>query len=119
MLQVKHIADEKHKSIGSLQASDAELKQRILDLSAKREALLAELKQVEETLAYAEQEESQLPNAIKDLQQERDTQACKAMLINKKLKPVEGTVNEDTKEIEEANQIRMRAISAIQPLLNL
>jgi hypothetical protein len=43
MLQVKHIADEKHKSIGSLQASGVELKQKISDLSARKETLLAKL----------------------------------------------------------------------------
>jgi len=58
MLQVKHAADENHKSIGVLQSSRAELKQRIFDLSTKREALLAELKQVEEALTQAQQEES-------------------------------------------------------------
>jgi len=36
-----------------------------------------------------------------------------------KLKPVEGSADEDTKEIEEANQIRLCAILAIQTLLNL
>jgi len=36
-----------------------------------------------------------------------------------KLQPVEGSADEDTKEIEEANQIRLRPISAIQSLLNL
>ena len=96
ILQVKHIADEKHKSIGSLQASGADLKQKISDLSARKEALLGELKQVEEALTQATQEESQLPNAIKDLQQERDTQARKALLMKKKLKPVEGLADEDT-----------------------
>jgi len=44
MLQVKHAADEKHKSISTLQSSGAELKQKISDLLAKRVALLAELK---------------------------------------------------------------------------
>jgi len=39
--------------------------------------------------------------------------------MKKKLKPVEGSVDEDIWEIEEANQIRLRAISAIQSLLNL
>jgi hypothetical protein len=33
--------------------------------------------------------------------------------MKKKLKPMEGSTDEDTKEIEEANQIRLRAISAI------
>jgi len=58
VMQVKRLADEKHKSIGILQSSGDELKQKISTLSAKREALLAELKQVEEALSQAQQEES-------------------------------------------------------------
>ena len=119
MLRVKHAADEKHKSIDILQSSGDELKQKISDLSAKREALLAELKQVEEALTQAQQEESQLSDALKTLQQERDVQARKALHMKKKLKLVEGSADEDTREIEEANQIRLRAISTNQALLNL
>jgi len=37
----------------------------------------------------------------------------------KKLKPVEGSADEDIKEIEAANQIRRRALSVIQALLNI
>ena len=70
-------------------------------------------------MTQAKQEESQLPDMIESLQQEMDSQARKALLIKKKLKPVEGLADEDTKEIEEANQIRLRAISAIQTLLNM
>jgi chromosome segregation ATPase len=119
MLQLKQIADEKHKSIGNLQTSGADLKQKILDLSAKRMALLAELKEVEAALTHARQEENQLPDAIKALQQERDIQARKVLAMKKKLKPVEGAADEDIKEMKEADQIRLRAISAIQSLLNL
>jgi len=32
---------------------------------------------------------------LKDLQQERDAQACKALQMKKKLKPVEGSADED------------------------
>jgi hypothetical protein len=39
--------------------------------------------------------------------------------MKKKLKLVEGSANVDVREIEEADQIRLRAISAIQSLLNL
>ena len=56
---------------------------------------------------------------IKNLLQERNIQARKALQMKKKLKPVEGSANEDIWEIEEANQIRLHAISAIQALLNL
>jgi len=73
VMQVKRIADEKHKSIDILQSSRNELKQKISTLSARREALLAELKQVEEALTQAQQEESQLPEMLKILQQERNT----------------------------------------------
>jgi len=34
--------------------------------------------------------------------------------LKKKLRPVEGSADGDIKEIETANQIRLRAISAIQ-----
>ena len=119
MIKVKHLADEKHKSIGIPNSSGDVLKQKISDLSAKREALLAELKQVEETLFQAQQEESQLPEMIKTLEQERNVQARKALQMKKKLKPVEGSADEDMKEIEEADQIRLRAISTIQTLLNI
>jgi len=118
-MKVKHLADEKHKSIGTLKSSGDTLKQKISDLSAKREALLAELKQLEEALSQAQQEESQLPEMIKTLEQERNIQARKALQMKKRLKPVDGSADEDIKEIEEADQICLRAISAIQALLNV
>jgi len=119
MIKVKILADEKHKSIGILKSTGDVLKHKISDLSAKREALLAELKQVEEAMSQAQQEESQLPEAIKILEQERNVHARKALQMKKKLKPVEGSADDDKKEIEEANQIRLRAISTIQALLNM
>jgi len=109
-MKVKHLADEKHRSIGILKSSGDMLKQKISDLLAKREALLAELKQVEEVLSQAQQEESQLPEMIKTLKQERNIQARKTLQMKKKLKPVEGTADEDIKEIEETDQIRLRYI---------
>jgi hypothetical protein len=51
MMKAKLLTDEKHKSIGALKSSGDALKHKISDLSAKREALLAELKQVEEALS--------------------------------------------------------------------
>ena len=115
---MKRLADEKHKNIDILQSSGEMLKQKISDLSARRETLLAELKQVEEALSQAQQEESQLPEMIKTLQQKQNIQARKALQM-KKLKPVEDSADEDIREIEEADQIRLRAISAIQALLNV
>ena len=58
VMQVKRLADEKYKSINILQSLGETLRQKISDLSAKREALFAELKQVEEVLSQDQQEES-------------------------------------------------------------
>ena len=82
-MQVKRLADEKNKSIDILQSSGDQLKEKISDLSARTEALLAELKQVEEALTQAQQEESQLPEMLKTLQQERNIQARKALQMKK------------------------------------
>jgi len=119
MMKVKLLVDEKHKSIDILKSSRDVLKQKISDLSARREALLAKLRQVEEALSQAQQEESLLPKAIKTLEQEQNIQARKALQMKKKLKPVDGSADDDVKEIEEANQIHLRAISTIQALLDM
>jgi len=55
---------------------------------------------------------------LKTLQQERNIQAHKALQMKMKLKPVEGSADEDIWEIEEANQFRLHAISTIPALLN-
>jgi len=55
---------------------------------------------------------------IKLLEQERNVHGRKALQMKKKLKPVECSADDDVKEIEEANQIRLRTISTIQALLN-
>ena len=85
-MKVKLLANGKHKSISILKSSGDVLKQKISDLSARREALLAELRQVEEALSQAQQEESQLSKAIKTLEQERNIQARKALQMKNKLK---------------------------------
>jgi len=119
MMKEKLLTDEKYKNISTLKSSGDALKQKIFHLSVRRETLLAELKQVEDALSQARQEESQLPETIKLLEQERNVHGCKALQLKKKLKPVEGSADEDTKEIEAANQVRLRTISAIQALLDL
>ena len=104
-MKVKLLADEKHKSIGILTSSEDVLKQKISDLSARREVLLEELKQVEDALSQAHQGESQLPETFKLLKQERNIQARTALQMKKKLKPVEGSTDDVAKVIEEAKQI--------------
>lgn len=46
-MQFKQAAEERHKNIGNLEASGADLEKKITELSAKKTTLLAELKEVE------------------------------------------------------------------------
>lgn len=115
--QFKNAADEENKRIIGLEASKADIDKTISELSAKRTALLAELKEVEESLEQATQEKAKLPDAIQALEKERNIQARKALALKKKIKPIEGDADADTREVEEANQIRLRAISSIQSFL--
>ena len=55
-----------------------------------------------------------MPETIRLLEHERNAHGRKALQLKKKLKPMEGSADDDIKEIEAANQIRLRAISAIQ-----
>ena len=53
-------------------------------------------------MSQAQQEESQLPEMIKLFEQERNVQARKALQMKKKLKLVEGSADDDVKEIKGA-----------------
>ena len=76
-MKVKLLADEKHKSISVLKSSGDVLKHKISDLSAKREALLAELKQVEEALSRAQQEESFVPRFLNKSEMSKPAKHCR------------------------------------------
>ena len=57
---------------------------------------------------------SKLPTALQQLEAEKQEQARHTYQLHKSIKTVPGSIEADVKEIQDANDIRLRAISVIQ-----
>ena len=75
------------------------------------------MKKVDEALTSITAQKAELPNTLRNLQQERDADAREAFRVKRKINPVGGSADADAKEMDEIEQIRLRAISTIQSLL--
>jgi len=60
---------------------------------------------------------SQLPSALKQLEEEKQEQARQAYQLHKSLQPIPGSAEADNKEVQEADNVRLRVILAIQNAL--
>ena len=106
-----------HGKIVSLTQSKVEMEQSKRDLEAKRERLAKELEQVDQEIADVNNKLSQLPSALQQLKAEKHEQAHQAYQLHKSLQPIPGSVEADNKEVQEANNIRLRAIVEFQSAL--
>ena len=87
------------------------------DLEAKRERLIKELEQVNQEIADVDNKLSQLSMALQQLEAEKQEQARQTYQLHKCIKPIPGSAEADNKEIQDADDIRLRAISVIQNAL--
>ena len=101
------------RKIVSLTQSKADMEQSKRDLEAKWERLIKELEQVNQEIADVDNKLSQLPMALQQLEAEKQEQARQTYQLNKSIKTVPGSVEADIKEIQDADDIRLRAISVI------
>ena len=60
---------------------------------------------------------SQLPLALQQLKAEKHEQARQAYQLHKSLQPILGSAEADNKEVQEADNVRLRVILAIQNAL--
>ena len=86
-------------------------------MEAKRERLIKELEQVNQEIADVDNKQSQLPMALQQLETEKQEQARQTYQLHKSIKTVPGSAESDIKEIQDADDIRLRAISVIQNVL--
>nr|ABA98767.1 hypothetical protein LOC_Os12g33710 [Oryza sativa Japonica Group] len=107
------ITEEKAK-LDELEVGPNSTEANIRRLNARKIELLAELEQCNAQLAVEEQKLADLPKAIKD--QKSKLKASIKHLADqiKSLKIIPGTDVADVQAIDEVDQIRQRAISAIQ-----
>jgi chromosome segregation ATPase len=88
-------------------------------LKARRVELRKELEAV--TLALAEEKKrlEQLLNAIEKMKTDMKTPIREAIRLHKLIKPTPGSAEDDQREIDELDQIRLRAVDAIWSFLGL
>jgi len=101
----------------SLTQSKTDMEQSKRDLEAKREHLTKELEQVNQEIADVDNKLSQLPSALQQLEVEKQEQARQTYRLHKSLKPIPGSAKADSKKIQDADDIHLRAISIIQNAL--
>ena len=89
------------------------------DLESRGELLTKELEQVNQEIVNVSNKLSQLPSALKQLEVEKQEQARQAYQLHKSLQPISGSADDDNREIQEADEILLRAINVIQNSLGL
>ena len=105
------------KEIKSLNDAQAALQRNKAELEAKRDHLLQELNQVNQAIDTVDNDLSQIPSTITRLEGEKQEHACRAYQLHKSLQQIPGSSESDNQVIQEADQIRLRAIKVIQEAL--
>ena len=114
---LKNLVEITRGKIVSLTQSKADMEQSKRELEIKRERLIKELEQVNQEIADVDNRLSQLPLALQQLEAEKQEQARQTYQLHKSIKTVPGSAEADIKEIQGADDIRLRAISVIQNVL--
>jgi len=114
---LKNLVETTRGKIASLTQSKADMEQSIRDLELKRECLIKELEQVTQEIADVDNKLSPLPSALQQLETEKQEQAGQTYQLHKSIKPIPGSTEADNKEIQDTDDIRLRAIFVIQNAL--
>ena len=114
---LKNLVETTRGKIASLTQSKADMEQFKRDLEVKRECLIKELEQVNQEIADVYNKLSQLPTALQQLEAEKQEQARQTYQLHKSIKTIPDSAEADIKEIQDADDIRLRAISVIQNAL--
>jgi hypothetical protein len=101
--------------IVSLTQSKVAMEQSKRDLEVKWDRLLKKLEHVNQEIADVDNRLSQLPSALQQLEAEIQEQARQSYQLHKSIKA--GSAEADIKEIQDADDIRLCAISVIQNVL--
>jgi chromosome segregation ATPase len=93
------------------------LEKSIQELKAKREALLQEIREIDQAIISDEALLNQMPASIQKLEDEKLEYSRQAYRLHRSIQPIPGSADADRQDIEEINQIRLRAVDAIQNFL--
>ncbi|RLM78240.1 hypothetical protein C2845_PM12G13270 [Panicum miliaceum] len=113
----KHRAQEVHQRINFLENSRPDIVSAIDRLKQRRAELAKEMELVTKAIAAEEKRLQDLPSVIAELKQERHNLAREAIKIHRHMPEVPGSADDDQRIVDSADQIRQRALAAIDALL--
>ncbi|XP_072151288.1 uncharacterized protein [Setaria viridis] len=113
----KRQAQEAHRRIHFLEDSRPGIIGEIDRLKRRRAELAKEMEQVTKAISAEEKRLQELPSVIADLTRERQRLAHEALKLHRSASEVPGSADEDQRVLDSADQIRRRAIAAINTLL--
>ncbi|RLN35580.1 hypothetical protein C2845_PM03G29380 [Panicum miliaceum] len=102
----KHRAQEVHQRISFLESSRPDIVGGTKEMEQVTKAIAAEEKRLQD-----------LPSVIAELKQERQNLAHEAIKIHRHMPEVPGSADDDQRTLDSADQVRQRAIAAINALL--
>nr|TKW21626.1 hypothetical protein SEVIR_4G131601v2 [Setaria viridis] len=113
----KHRAQEVHHRIHFLESSRPGIVGAINRLKRRRAELAKEMEQVTKDIAIEEKKLQDLPSVIAELKQESQSLAHEAIKLHHHMPKVPGSADDDQRTLDSADQVRQRAIAAINALL--
>nr|TKW02840.1 hypothetical protein SEVIR_7G035658v2 [Setaria viridis] len=113
----KRQAQEVHQLIHFLEDSRPRIVGTIDRLKRRRAELAKEMEQVTREITAEEKRLQELPSVIADLKRERQHLAHEALKLHRHMSEVPGSAEDDQRVLDSADQIRRRAIAAINALL--
>jgi len=112
-------AKELAQLIDDLKNSPLRINPELTQLEARHAELEKELENVKAAMDRHKSNLAQIPNAIKQKKQELLTKVREGKAICSSLENIPGSAKEDKQQIAEVDAIRLKALKAIQDILNL
>ncbi|RLM80693.1 hypothetical protein C2845_PM12G13360 [Panicum miliaceum] len=115
----KHRTQEVHHRINFLENCRPDIVSAIDRLKRRRAELAKEMEQITKEIAAEEKKLQELPSIISELKQERQHLARETIRLRRRVSEVPGSADDDQRVLDSADQIRRRAIVAIDAFLGL
>ncbi|CAN6348214.1 unnamed protein product [Urochloa humidicola] len=113
----KDQATETKDRIDFLESNRSSIVNWIDWLKARRAELAKEIALLKDELTIEEQKLRDLPDTVTDLKKTLSAQVSDTVKLHKSIKQIPGSAEDDQRTIDEIEQIRRRAISAVDDLL--
>ena len=110
---------ELKKQIDTLADVPVQIDQEISQLKTREVQLLKELEEVQTAIKNEEDKLNQLPKSIEKIKKTTKMQIRQTRALHQSIKPILGTAEDDNRQINEVDELRLCVMNVIQQTLGL